>query len=100
MGFLAERAATRLEARQRYRTAARMQRRRSWIESKLGKRQDFEPKEEERAQATPVATAPPSTSAVPEPGYVAELERLAQLRDEGIVSEEEFAAKKKQLLGI
>lgn len=104
MGFLVERAATRLEARQRYRTAARMQRRRSWIESELGMRQDFEPKEE-RAQATsvaaaPVAVAPPSTSAVPAPGYVAELERLAQLRDQGIVSEEEFAAKKKQLLGI
>ena len=103
MGFLAERAATRLEARRRYRTAARMQRRRSWIESELGVRQDFEPKEE-RAQATSVATsvaaAPPSTSAVTEPGYVAELERLAQLRDQGIVSEEEFAAKKKQLLGI
>jgi hypothetical protein len=29
-----------------------------------------------------------------------ELERLAQLRERGILSEEEFAAKKKQLLGI
>jgi hypothetical protein len=99
MGFLVERAATRLEARQRYRTAARMQRRRSWIESELRMRQDFEPKEE-RAQATPEAAAPPSTSVALEPGYVAELERLAQLRDQGIVSEEEFAAKKKQLLEI
>lgn len=100
MGFLAERAAARMEARQRYRTAARMQRRRSWIESKLGMRQDFKPKEEERAQATPVAAAPRSTSASPEPEYLAELERLAQLRDQGIVSDEEFATKKKQLLGI
>jgi len=31
---------------------------------------------------------------------MAELERLAQLRDQGIVSQEEFEAKKKQLLGI
>jgi hypothetical protein len=31
---------------------------------------------------------------------MAELERLAQLRDQGIVSEEEFEAKKKQILGI
>ena len=35
-----------------------------------------------------------------EPEYVGELERLAQLRDQGILSEEEFEAKKKQLLGI
>ena len=45
--------------------------------------------------------APPSPAAQPaEPDYVAELERLAQLKAQGIVSEEEFAAKKAQLLGI
>ena len=98
MGFLAERAATRMGARQRYRTAARMQRRRSWMESKLGMRQDFERKEEEPAEAAPAAAA--SAAAPEEPGYVAELEQLAKLRDQGIVSEEEFQAKKKQLLGI
>jgi hypothetical protein len=95
MGFLAERAANRMGTRQRYRTAARMQRRRSWMESKMGMRQDFEPKEE------PVEAAPPSSaSAPPEPEYMAELERLAQLRQQGIVSEEEFNAKKKQILGL
>jgi hypothetical protein len=31
---------------------------------------------------------------------VGEFERLAQLRDQGILSEEAFEAKKKQLLGI
>jgi hypothetical protein len=31
---------------------------------------------------------------------VGELERLAQLRDQGILSEEEFEAKKRQVLGI
>ena len=41
--------------------------------------------------ATPVAS---------EPEYVGELERLAQLRDQGILSDEEFEAKKKQILGI
>ena len=96
MGFLAERAANRMETRQRYRTASRMQRRRSWMESKMGMRQNFERKEEEPAEAA----APSSTSAAAEPGYMAELERLAQLRDQGIVSEEEFQAKKKQILGI
>jgi len=35
-----------------------------------------------------------------EPDYMAELERLAGLKDQGIISEEEFEAKKKQLLGL
>ena len=35
-----------------------------------------------------------------EADYVAELEKLAQLKSPGILSEEEFAAKKAQLLGI
>ena len=96
MGFMAERAANRMGMRQRYRTASRMQRRRSWMESKLGMRQDFDRKEEEPAEAA----APTAPSAAPEPAYVAELERLGQLRDQGIVSQEEFEAKKKQLLGI
>jgi hypothetical protein len=98
MGFMAERAGNRMETRQRYRTASRMQRRRSWMESKMGMRQDFERKEEEEPAE---AAAPSSASAAaPEPEYMAELERLAQLRDQGIVSEEEFDAKKKQILGI
>jgi hypothetical protein len=99
MGFLAERAGNRMETRQRYRTASRMQRRRSATESKMGVRQDFERKEEEEE---PAETAAPSSAsaAAPEPEYMAELERLAQLRDQGIVSEEEFNAKKKQILGI
>ena len=96
MGFMAERAANRMGMRQRYRTASRMQRRRSWAESKLGMRQDFDRKEEEPVEAA----APSSASAAPEPEYIAELERLAQLREQGIVNEEEFQAKKKQLLGL
>jgi Short C-terminal domain len=35
-----------------------------------------------------------------EPDYMAELEQLAQLRNQGIISPEEFEAKKKQILGI
>ena len=64
----------------------------------MGMRQDFERMEEEPAKAAPPAAA--ATSAAPEPEYIVELERLAQLRDQGIVSEEDFEAKKKQLLGI
>ena len=98
MGFLAERAANRMGMRQSYRTASRMQRRRSWMEDKMGMRQDFDRKDEEEPAE---AAAPASVSAAaPEPEYIAELERLAQLRDQGIVSEEEFQAKKQQLLGL
>ena len=35
-----------------------------------------------------------------EDDYIAELERLAQLKDQGIITEEEFEAKKKQLLDL
>jgi hypothetical protein len=96
LGFLAERATTRMQTRQRYRTASRMQRRRSWMESKMGMRQDFDRKEEEPVEEV----APSPASAAHEPEYMAELERLAQLRDQGIVSEEEFEAKKKQILSL
>ena len=34
------------------------------------------------------------------PDYTAELEQLAQLKAQGILTEEEFQAKKKQILGI
>ena len=90
MGLIAERGAERMEARQTYRTMARMQRRRSFIQDRIGARQAFS--REEPAQA--------AASAAPEPEYVAELERLAQLRDQGILSDEEFKAKKRQILGI
>jgi hypothetical protein len=43
-------------------------------------------------QAAPAAPA--------EPDYMAELEQLAQLKAQGILTDEEFEAKKKQLLGI
>ena len=35
-----------------------------------------------------------------EPDYIDELERLAGLKEKGIISEEDFEAKKKQLLGL
>ena len=92
MGLLAERGAQRMQARQTYRTMARMQRRRSFVQSRLGTKEDFSSREE------PVETAAPTAPSEPE--YVGELERLADLRDSGILSDEEFEAKKKQILGI
>ena len=35
-----------------------------------------------------------------QPSYLDELERLAKLKDDGVITEEDFEAKKKQLLGL
>ena len=94
MGLMAERGAQRMQARQTYRTMARMQRRRSYIQDKMGAKEDFSSRQEQPAQ-----TAAPAPAAN-EPEYMGELERLAQLRDQGIITNEDFEAKKKQLLGI
>jgi Short C-terminal domain len=40
----------------------------------------------------------PAAAAAPD--YAGELEKLAQLRDQGVITAEDFEAKKKQLLGI
>jgi Short C-terminal domain len=47
------------------------------------------------------AAAPAAAPAAPaEPDYTAELEKLAQLKAQGVITDEEFEAKKKQILGI
>jgi hypothetical protein len=51
------------------------------------------------AAATPEAQ-PAAAPSEPEPSYLDELERLGALRDQGIISDEDFEAKKKQLLGL
>ena len=53
--------------------------------------------EQQQAQMAP--QAPPAQIAA-EPDYMAELEKLAQLKSQGIITEDEFQAKKRQLLGI
>jgi hypothetical protein len=42
----------------------------------------------------------PMQAAPAQPSYAQELEQLAQLKAQGVISEEEFDAKKKQILGI
>jgi len=49
--------------------------------------------------AVPTPAAPP-TPAAGGPSYVNELEQLADLRDRGIITDEDFEAKKKELLGL
>ena len=48
--------------------------------------------------AQQAAAAAPAAPAAPD--YTAELEQLAQLKAQGILTDEEFEAKKKQILGI
>jgi hypothetical protein len=50
------------------------------------------------AQQAAAAQAAPAAPA--QPDYAAELEQLAQLKAQGILTDEEFEAKKKQILGI
>ncbi|MDH3754538.1 MAG: SHOCT domain-containing protein [Acidimicrobiia bacterium] len=57
----------------------------------------------QQAPAPAPAPAPAAPAAAPEPAepsYMAELEQLASLRDAGVLTDEEFDAKKKQILGI
>ena len=57
----------------------------------------------EQAPAPTPAAAPAAPAAAPEPAepaYMAELEQLASLRDAGVLTDEEFDTKKKQILGI
>jgi Short C-terminal domain len=42
----------------------------------------------------------PPPAAPPEPDYAAELQKLASLRDQGIINDADFEAKKKQILGV
>ena len=57
---------------------------------------------EQEAAAYPQQEAYPQQPPPPpaEPDYAVELQRLAQLRDQGVISAEDFEAKKKQILGI
>jgi hypothetical protein len=93
-GLIAARAGMRMRTRQQYRTMARMERRRSYIADRMGARQDFG-----RGEPAPEQAAAPAPAQA-EGDYTAELEKLAKLRDEGVISADDFEAKKKQLLGI
>jgi hypothetical protein len=56
-----------------------------------------------QAEAAPPADAPADEAAAPEAAesaQIQELRQLAALKDQGILTEEEFSAKKAQILGL
>jgi hypothetical protein len=72
------------------------------VGGRVAHRQQQRYAQEAAQQAPPVAA--PAPAAAPSAGavdpLVAQLQQLATLRDQGILTEEEFAAKKAQVLGI
>jgi putative oligomerization/nucleic acid binding protein len=67
---------------------------------RTARRQDSAAAPPEAAPDAPAAAAPAAPAAAEEPAYMAELQQLNQLKEEGILSEEEYAAKKQQILGL
>lgn len=53
--------------------------------------------EEQQNAQQPAQAAPPPAADAPDP--IAQLKELAQLKDQGILTEEEFAAQKAKILG-
>ena len=62
--------------------------------------QSMDMTEEDYAALAAEPGAAPVAAPAEEPSYLDELEKLADLRDRGIISDEEFEAKKGQLLGL
>jgi len=53
------------------------------------------------AQTPQQAAPPPAAAAAPAPqDDMAQIQQLATMKDQGLLTEEEFQAKKKQILGI
>jgi membrane protease subunit (stomatin/prohibitin family) len=71
------------------------------VSGRVQRRQQSRWAEQENQQQGDQQAAPAAPQASPAEGdYTAELEKLAKLRDEGVITAEDFEAKKKQLLGI
>jgi hypothetical protein len=71
------------------------------VSGRVARRQQSKYAEQDAQYVQQVTSAPIEAAAGGgEPDYTAELEQLANLKAQGILTEEEFQAKKKQILGI
>ena len=57
-------------------------------------------KEQQASDAAAAAAVSAASAAPPQEDYIAQLQKLGELRDAGILTDEEFEAKKKQILGL
>jgi Short C-terminal domain len=70
------------------------------VSGRVQRRQQRKYAEEDQQYVQQVYDPQDAGGAPAEQDYTAELEQLAQLKAQGIISEDEFQAKKKQILGI
>jgi len=72
------------------------------VSGRVGRRQQqkYAAQDQQAYEQQMAAQAAAAPAAPAELDYAAELEQLAQLKAQGILTEEEFEAKKKQILGI
>jgi hypothetical protein len=63
-------------------------------------RRQYEKWEQQEAQQQGQSQAPPPPAAAPEEDETAQLQKLAQLHSQGVLTDEEFAAAKAKILGI
>lgn len=70
------------------------------VSGRVAHRQQEKYAAQAQPQAAPAPAPAPVAAAPNEPEYMAELTQLAQLRDQGILTPEEFEAKKRQILGL
>jgi hypothetical protein len=69
------------------------------VSNRVSKRQGERWAEQDAAQQPQAAQAPPPPAAAPAgPSMIDQLKELGELRDQGILTEEEFAAQKAKLL--
>jgi len=65
-----------------------------------GQQAKYEAQQQQQAAAAPPPAAPAAPAAEPAEDPILVIQKLAALRDQGILTEEEFTAKKAQLLGL
>jgi hypothetical protein len=70
------------------------------VSNRVSRRQASRWSQQDQQQyAEPAYQDPPPAAAAPEEDPIAQLRELAKLRDDGILTEEEFAAQKQKILG-
>jgi hypothetical protein len=72
------------------------------VSNRVSRRQEERWNQQEAAQAPPPEQAPPPPAAAPAPAgdsTIDQLKELGELKSQGILTEEEFAAQKAKLLG-